>query len=65
MANSVFMDIYLQKLREFVNIFSDDCEHIFKTHTDTLIHPGEFGKYREEATKKYSQDAFEKGVCYW
>lgn len=48
MANSIFMNIYLQKLREFVNIFSNDSESIFKAHGDTLIHPGEFGKYREE-----------------
>ena len=51
MANSIFMNIYLQKLREFVNIFSNDSESIFKAHGDTLIHPGEFGKYREETTK--------------
>ncbi|EGN33409.1 hypothetical protein HMPREF0993_03171 [Lachnospiraceae bacterium 5_1_57FAA] len=51
MANSIFMNIYLQKLREFVNIFSNDSESIFKAHGNTLIHPGEFGKYREETTK--------------
>lgn len=53
MVNSIFMNIYLQKIKEFINIFSDDSENIFKLHDNSLIHPGEFGKYREKTTKKF------------
>lgn len=60
MANSIFKEIYLQKLREFVNVFSSDCENIFKTKNNTLIHPGEFGKYREEVTKNILRNLLKK-----
>lgn len=52
MANSIFMNIYLQKLREFVNIFPMIVK-VFLKPMEILLYIQEFGKYREETTKIY------------
>jgi hypothetical protein len=50
MASEIYKTIFSRKIENFKNIFSEDGEKIFKQR-GRLIHPGEFGKYREEITK--------------
>ena len=53
MANSIFMNIYLQKLREFVNIFSNDSESIFKAHEILLYIQGNLANTEKKLPKIY------------
>lgn len=50
MANKILQTILNRKIETFVSTFVDDSTSIFFKEGQ-LIHPGEFGKYREESLK--------------
>lgn len=50
MTNRIFNQILETKIRTFLSSFVDDAESIFYDR-DRLIHPGEYGLYRERLVK--------------
>ncbi|UMR29455.1 hypothetical protein MJ904_20680 [Massilia sp. MB5] len=44
-----------QNIRHFVDAFRDSSRHLFADAEGKLVHPGEFGAYREGVTKKFLQ----------
>ena len=52
MASKIFKKVFERNIEQFVGHFSDDSSVIFKNEKDKLIHPGEYGKYREESCKQ-------------
>ncbi len=50
MPNKILNTILTRKIENFVSTFVDDSKSIFYNENQ-LIHPGEFGKYRENALK--------------
>lgn len=50
--NNIYKTILTRKLENFVNLFANDSNSIFKGSDNRLIHPGEYGKYREESCKE-------------
>lgn len=49
--NNVYKTILNRKVDNFVSLFATDSNSIFKNTENRLIHPGEYGKYREESCK--------------
>lgn len=47
MASNIYINILNRKIENFVKMFSNDSNKIFKRNDTDLIHPGEYGKYRE------------------
>ncbi|MFB9110560.1 DUF6602 domain-containing protein [Flavobacterium gyeonganense] len=54
MGNKIFDTILLRKIENFVSTFGEDSNSIFKLN-EKLIHPAEYGKYRENALKDLLQ----------
>lgn len=54
MGHQIFDTILLRKLENFVSTFVEDSKSIFFNGTQ-LIHPGEYGRYRENAIKDLLQ----------
>jgi len=54
MAHRIFETILLRKVQNFVATFVDDSKSIFYNDSQ-LIHPGEYGRYRENAIKDLLQ----------
>ena len=52
MASKVFQQIFERHISQFVGLYSEDSTAIFKDEKNKLIHPGEYGKYREESCKE-------------
>ena len=52
MASKVFQQIFERYITQFVGLYSEDSTAIFKDEQNKLIHPGEYGKYREESCKQ-------------
>lgn len=52
MASKVFQQIFERHITQFVGLYSEDSTAIFKDEKNKLIHPGEYGKYREESCKE-------------
>lgn len=52
MASNIYMTILNRKIENFIRTFSNDSNKIFKKDSNDLIHPGEYGKYREDACKE-------------
>ena len=52
MSNDIYINLLNRKIDNFVKIFSNDSNIIFKNDNKKLIHPGEYGKYRERACKE-------------
>lgn len=51
MGNKIFDTILTRKIENFVSTFVDDSESLFYNESKKLIHPGEFGRYRENSIK--------------
>jgi hypothetical protein len=51
MASKIYRTILLRKIDNFIGMFQRDSESIFYDKKNNLIHPGEFGKYRENVFK--------------
>jgi hypothetical protein len=54
MGNKIFNTILFRKIENFVSTFVEDSTSIFY-NDKKLIHPGEFGKYRENSIKDLLQ----------
>lgn len=52
MANTILKTIIDEKVSIFINSFSNTSEKLFLGQDDKLIHPGEFGIYRERICKE-------------
>lgn len=52
MSSKIFEKIVERNIEQFVGLFSDDSSVIYKDEKNKLIHPGEYGKYREESCKQ-------------
>ena len=62
MASKIFQQIFDRKLAQFVSLFSEDSSAIFKDEKEKLIHPGEYGKYREETCKELLRLVLDRSV---
>lgn len=49
MASDIYLNMFNRKIENFVKVFSNDSNSIFKKSDNSLLHPGEYGKYRERA----------------
>lgn len=52
LSSKIFGKILERNIEQFVGHFSDDSSVIYKDEKNKLIHPGEYGKYREESCKQ-------------
>lgn len=53
--NKVFNDLIKNKIRKFVEDYNNLSKEIFLNKNGKLIHPGEFGTYREKIIKEFLQ----------
>jgi len=54
MANKILQTIVDSKIKRFTNEFCNDSENIFYDQKEKkLLHPGEFGMYREKIVKEF------------
>lgn len=63
MASKIYEQIFQRLISQFVGAFSEDSDSIFKDERNKLIHPGEYGRYREEACKSILGLLLGKDVC--
>lgn len=47
MSSEIYKTILNRKIDNFISMFSSDSNSIFRDKTNKMIHPGEFGMYRE------------------
>jgi len=47
MSSEIYKTILNRKIDNFIRMFSSDSNSIFRDKTNKMIHPGEFGMYRE------------------
>lgn len=62
MASNIYINILNRKIENFVKMFSNDSNKIFKRNDTDLIHPGEYGKYRERVCKDILRLVLKKNV---
>lgn len=62
MASKIYEQIFQRLIQQFVGAFSEDSNTIFKDDRNKLIHPGEYGRYREEACKNVLRLILDKNV---
>lgn len=62
MSSNIYKTIIKRKLQIFVEVFANDSNKIFKQKNNTLIHPGEYGKYRENICKEILEIFLNKDV---
>lgn len=53
MNNNIFEKLLIEKIENFRRAFNYTAEDVFFDENGKLIHPGEFGHYREEACKQF------------
>lgn len=53
MANTIFNQLLEEEIEIFKNSFSNVSKGIFTRDDEKLIHPGEFGMYRESIARKF------------
>ena len=51
MASNIYKILFKQKLDNFICTFSTDSTSLFSSLSGRLIHPGEYGMYRERCLK--------------
>lgn len=59
MAENIFRTLINREIDNFINTFENDAESLFK-RDDKLIHPGEFGEYREKCLNMLLADCIGK-----
>lgn len=52
MPNKIFQAILNSKMEEFAKSFVEDADSIFYDESNNLIHPGEYGSYKERTLKR-------------
>ncbi|MDD3252190.1 MAG: hypothetical protein PHV18_06500 [Lachnospiraceae bacterium] len=63
MASKRFRTIFENQVKQFVGYFSDNASSLFFDERNKLIHPGEFGKYREESCKQILRTVLDKQIA--
>lgn len=63
MASKILEKIFERNIEQFVGHFSDDSSIIYKNEKSKLIHPGEYGKYKEESCKQILRLILNKSLC--
>ena len=53
MSNKIFEQLLLEEINTFKNSFSKVSKVLFTNNENNLIHPGEFGMYRESIARKF------------
>ena len=54
MPNDIFDSLLREQIDIFKQSFTNTSSTLFKSNTTSkLIHPGEFGRYREEISKRF------------
>ena len=53
MNNNIFEKLLIEKIENFRRAFNYTAEDVFFDENGKLIHPGEFGHYREETCKQF------------
>ena len=48
MPNKIFSTLLERQINQFIETYQKDSNIIFKDFNNTLIHPGEYGMYREQ-----------------
>ena len=51
MPNKIFSTLLERQINQFIETYQKDSNIIFKDFNNTLIHPGEYGMYREQCFK--------------
>jgi hypothetical protein len=62
MGSKIYEQIVDRHIQQFVGVFSEDSSVIFKDDKEKLIHPGEYGRYREDACKNILRLFLDKHV---
>lgn len=62
MGSKIYEQIVDRHMQQFVGVFSEDGSIIFKDDKEKLIHPGEYGRYREDACKNLLRLLLDKHV---
>lgn len=63
MPSDRFRTIFENHIKQFVGYFSEDANSLFLNERNKLIHPGEFGKYREESCKQVLKIILDKQIA--
>ena len=53
MSINVFEKLLIEKIENFILAFSETSEKVFFDDAGKQIHPGEFGKFREDICKEF------------
>ena len=61
MASDIFRNIIKQKIDIFASTFADDANALFKKEGN-LIHPGEYGMYRERCARELLESVCNRSV---
>ncbi len=59
MSNNIFTTLINRRIDSFINTYELDADSLFK-QDDKLIHPGEYGEYREKCLRLLLNDCIEK-----
>ncbi len=62
MASQIYEKIFERHIEQFVGLFSEDSSVIYRNEKNKLIHPGEYGRYREDACKNLLRLILDKSV---
>lgn len=52
MASQKMIALFQRNISQFVGLFVEDADSLFKDDENKLIHPGEYGRYREDSCKE-------------
>lgn len=60
MGNKIFINLLERKIENFMRVFKDDSENIYKDESGQLFHSGEFGMFRERVVKNLIESILPK-----
>lgn len=63
MGSKIFETILKRKIDNFISTYGEDSNSLFKNVTGKLIHPGEYGMYREECLKELLRCIIDKNMA--
>lgn len=59
MSDNIFRTLINRRIDSFINTYEQDADSLFK-RDDRLIHPGEYGEYKEKCLKLLLKDCMKK-----
>ncbi len=63
MASKIFITLLKRKIESFIGTYTNDSNTIFKEETGKLVHPGEYGTYKERAFKELIRMVIGRDQC--